>query len=112
MGDFPSNPARQWGNGSAMWAESLYEGSQLRRGGYSTRLEVADPSEMWCMTRAKHTSAAPSQAAFHIGKRVRMYCFTLSGESRSLLGPLRTKKSPPSFSSVSFHLRKTGSGLL
>jgi len=40
-----------------------------------------------------------------------MYSLALSGESRVVPGPLRTKKSPSGLASMPFHLRNTGSGL-
>src|SRR5882672_12903901 len=43
--------------------------------------------------------------------RVRMYSLVLSGDSFTVPGPLRTKKSPSGFASTPFHFRKTASGL-
>src|SRR4029079_19386986 len=45
--------------------------------------------------------------ALAVGKRVRMYSFALSGGSRTLPGPLRTKKSPSGAPSIPFHFRNT-----
>src|SRR6266403_788566 len=43
--------------------------------------------------------------------RVRIYSFVFSGDSFTVPGPLRTKKSPSGFASTPFHFRKTASGL-
>ena len=40
-----------------------------------------------------------------------MYSVALSGESFTVPGPLRTKKSPSGVASIPFHFRNTGSGL-
>ena len=45
------------------------------------------------------------------GNLVRTYPSVSSGESFTVPGPLRTKKSPPSSAVTPFHVRNTGSGL-